>query len=149
MRLHPISMAFALALLLAACGDGPTLSEADLLGAFELVRMDGRGLPVELWGDSLETGVLQREELEFHPAGRVDRSYRLTITPLAGGEAHVSDITYESEYRIQGRRVEIGRFEPCPPNAWCIPNDVGELRAGHLEIHSGRWGGVTVLYAPR
>jgi hypothetical protein len=147
MRAHPIAIAIAIPLM--ACRGTPTLSEADLLGTFELVRLDGRELPVRLWEDSVETLVLEEEELAFRPAGRVERYYRFTITHLPSGKVDVSEVTFESEYRIRGRSVEIGRSEPCPPNALCIPNDEGELRNGRLELRSGRWSGAIAVYMAR
>lgn len=145
LRVVPI----AVAILVAACDGLPTLTEADLLGTFDLVRVDGRELPAELWEDSGQSGVLHHEELEFLPAGRVVRSYRFVLTYLPTGEEVVSDVTFESEYRIRGSTVEIGRFEPCPPNALCLPNDVGMVRNGRLELQSWRWSGATAIYRAR
>ncbi len=131
-------------LTLIACDGSPTGTGSELSGVFELIQVDGNGLPAEMWADSVARGVLEREEFEFHPDGTVIRTHRFVVTDLATNVDDVSEGVWEAEYRVQGRVIEIGRFQPCPPNAFCIPNDVGLVRNDRLDLQSGRWGRTAV-----
>jgi len=134
-------------LALAACDTFATSASNRLTGSYELVRVGGESVPVEVWRGYGVSGVLESERLEFSADGSVIRSNRFVETDLGTGTENVIDHTWEMEYRRNGRSIEIGRFTPCPPNALCVPNDVGTVRDGRLELESSYWtsGGRTQL----
>ncbi|TVP48167.1 MAG: hypothetical protein EA350_03725 [Gemmatimonadales bacterium] len=124
----------------AACDGFPTGTSDSLSGSFELAAVGGAPLPAVMWSDAAATGVLHADRLDFRPDGTVTRHYRFVMTPHGSEEVEVFAHVLELEYRRRGRSIEIGRLEPCPPNALCIPNDIGRIRSGGLELESSLWG---------
>jgi len=133
------AVAVLAALAIAACDGFPTGTDGILSGSFELTAVEGGPLPAEMWSDPRAVGTLHSDRLEFRPDGTVTRRYRFVITDHQSDEAEVIEATHELEYRRRGRRVEIGRFDPCPPNVFCRPNDTGRIRNGRLELESSQW----------
>jgi hypothetical protein len=127
------------ALTIVACDGFPTGTDTTLSGTFELTAVEGGPLPAEIWSDQRAAGALHADRLEFHPDGTVTRRYHFVITEHQSNEVEVIEATHAMEYRRRGRSVEIGRFDPCPPNAFCRPNDTGRIRSGRLELESSLW----------
>jgi hypothetical protein len=126
-------------LTVIACDGVPTGTDTTLSGSFELTAVEGGPLPAEMWSDQRAVGALHADWLEFRPDGTVTRRYHFVVTEHHSDDAEVIEATHEMEYRRRGRSVEIGRFDPCPPNAFCRPNDTGRIRSGRLELESSQW----------
>jgi hypothetical protein len=124
---------------IAACDGFPTATSDTLSGSFVLATVEGAPLPAELWSVADFAGVLHADHLDFRPDGTVTRNYRFMITRQGTDRVEDVEMTLELEYRRRGRSIEIGRFEPCPPNALCAPNDTGRIRNGRLELESSYW----------
>lgn len=106
---------------------------------YRLVRVNGAPPPATLWQQADgSSATLLAEELTFQAVGtvRIARSLRLTdAAAVATDEAR----SWAAEYRVRDRRIEMGSFTPCPPNALCIANDVGTLQVDAIVIESGRY----------
>lgn len=131
--------AVALALL-GACSPGPTTPGQPLAGVYVLQRADGVPLPFVLSSEAGERYELLAESLTFAPDGQVLRARTFRHSQVGTGR----DTTYirevEEAYLVRGRRLEIGRFQPCPPNANCLANDVGAASSRWIELRSPRYG---------
>ena len=134
---------------LAACNGSPFGAEPELSGVYDLVEADGDGLPVEVWSGESHEMTLISEELEFRPGGLVVRTSQTVTTELATSDGEVTEEVQEVEYRINGPGISMGRFDPCPPNAFCLPNDIGVVRGDRVEVQSYRWTGGILVYQRR
>ena len=106
-----------------------TDSSADEFGVLlaDTLALDGRG-------GAVRTFAFRRA----HRTLRTDTIYRFR----ASIEYRVTRATLGAEPRI-----ELGSFRPCPPNALCVPNDTGVVRAGRiLLVRRARQGDVRLLY---
>jgi hypothetical protein len=132
------------ALLLAALGcsgDGRSpFGPSELLGAtYALTSVNGEPLPFTLWTEaSGASATLVGESLVFGAGDRVERRRVLRQTS-AQGVTTTEPMTIPQEYRRSGLAIEIGWFEPCPPNALCIGNDVGTLTSAGVRLTSNMY----------
>lgn len=121
---------------LAACGRAPLESTLPLSGTYMLQQANDAPLPFLLSASESERYELLSDVLLFRPRGTVIRERTIRRTDLAAGR----DTTYahrvEQEYRLRGQVLEIGSFQPCPPNALCVGNEIGTVSGPHLEVRS-------------
>lgn len=115
------------ALLASACHSGtePTLgSEA---GMYVARSLGTEALPAITDSSSAEYGVLLADTLELDGHGGARRAFAFRRVSSATGTDEVYHPAFALSYRRSGARLEIGSFTPCPPNAQCVGNEIGEL----------------------
>lgn len=121
----------------AACNRAPVESFLPLSGTYVLQRANHAPLPLLLSSSAYGRYELLAETLLFEPGGKVLRERSIRRTHSSVGR----DTTYthrnQQEYRLRGQRLEIGAFQPCPPNANCVGNDVGTVTGPQIEVLTG------------
>ena len=99
-------------------------------------RANGQPLPATLWTqDDGASATLVGESLVFGAGDRLERQ-RVIRQRSAQGETTTEASTIPLAYRRAGPSIEIGWFEPCPPNALCIANDRGTLTTSEVRLTS-------------
>jgi hypothetical protein len=80
------------------------------------------------------------DTIEFDGAGTAVRALRIR----RAGSIHEVDTVYDlrraMEYRLDGTRIEIGSFRPCPIDAICVANDTGRVDGAVLTLGSSLTG---------
>jgi hypothetical protein len=124
---------------LAACGEGPSVPGQPLSGRYLLRTVDGRPLPCVFTSGGLEEYTTLSESITFDPSGAATHERTMRQVSRHTGRDTTYTLVDEAAYRQSGARVEIGRFRPCPPNAFCPANDVGTLRGADLVLTSSMY----------
>ena len=132
-RIGPLALATVVAV--AACRDPLTPSELDG-HTFALTRAGARGLPVVLQAERGDTTSLLADSITFGPSPRATRVI-VHRYHFAGEAPRTETLRLDVEFRVSGRRVEVGWFKPCGPTASCAANLVGRLLDVELVVESG------------
>lgn len=141
MRFHTARRHTALAtcVLLALAGCRRAVEEPRapaIVGSYALVSGNGVPVPLLLWREpSGASATLRFETLTFSADGRAERSRALLLVSAAGDTTREAT-TIAQAYRVDGARVVVGWFTPCPPNALCVGNDEGTWDASGVSLES-------------
>ncbi|HEV2149228.1 MAG TPA: hypothetical protein VGR37_17635 [Longimicrobiaceae bacterium] len=153
---HLLRLAAALACgLVAACDGGPGAPvQPPLTGTYVLQTVNGRALPHTLSSDATERYLLLAETIAFDASGSAARERTIREVRSDARRNTTYTTLIEAEYRLAGTRIEVGWFRPCPPNANCIGNDVGQVGTHRLVLESnlyatGPAGPPTLVYSHR
>jgi hypothetical protein len=137
-RRLPALAALLVLFVLPACREATAPSVP--LGIFVLHDIAGTAPPVTYdWGLDGTLSVLG-DTIELDGAGTAIRALRIRRT---GSIYWQVDTVYDvytaqrpQQYRLDGTRIEIGSFQPCPINAFCVANDTGRLEGAVLTLGS-------------
>ena len=131
----------------AACTSDPVgPAERRLEGYFVLAAVDEARPPVLVMSTEQANYFLVTDNLAFDGEGEVDRYRVIRQENTATGQVTVHSNSFTQDYRVRGDSVEIGTFEPCPPNALCVANERGAFTSARLQLNSVAWGGRTLLF---
>ena len=127
MRLSCQKALFVVFVATIACNDstGPTLPVT-----FELVNINGRGLPTYLSPTPGLSSTVLSAYLHLDNAGKA--SWFERRREFGGAETTIASTL---DYRIRGTRIDIG--SPCPPNANCVSFS-GSISKDALSLVVGR-----------
>ncbi len=117
-----------LLLLFAAIGCSETTGPK-LPATFELVNINGRPIPTYFSVTPGPTSIVLSAYLLLDTEGKALWTERRRDS--AGAE---TAFTHTFEYRIRDGQIEVGSFEPCPPNANCIGTYKGEVSKDALSL---------------
>ena len=117
--------------LFAGCGyDGFGIADARFEGTYALQAVNGTTrLPVTTWNADGEQFIMVADTLRFTANGTLERTQVVRVvldTPWEKAD-RVTRRVLAQKYRIDGRDLSIGYFEPCPDNAMCIGPDEGTI----------------------
>jgi hypothetical protein len=119
-------------------------------GTYQLVRAEGASLPFTIWDTGAEDVTLLDERLIFQSDGTVERRTLRRFREGVPVQEREEWVVMEQEYRLEGRTITVGWFNPCPPNALCIANDSGRASRERVilssMLHSDDATGVTLEY---
>jgi hypothetical protein len=119
---------FALTLALTVgCHD--STAPLVLPAQFELENINGRQLPTYFFATPGLTATILSAGLTLDNAGKA-------IMTEHRREFDGEETTYTNtfDYRIKDSTIEIGHFEPCPPNANCVGIRAGKISGGALTL---------------
>ena len=111
-----------------ACHDpsGPVTVSA----LFVLESIGGREVPTSI------LRIQDPPELILWASLSLDKAGKALMTDARRDMIHGGDVTYTNtfDYRIDGDRIEIGSFQPCPINAICAANWLGTIDGSRLAL---------------
>ena len=120
--------AFVLALALTlGCHD--STAPLVLSAQFELENINGRQLPTYFFATPGLTATILSAGLTLDDGGKA-------VMTEHRQEFDGTETTYTNtfDYRIKDTKIEIGRFEPCPPNANCVGIRSGTIAGSTLTL---------------
>jgi len=111
-------------------------------GTFALVVPAGPDPAITAWTDGDERLQILADTLRFEGSSMVQRALAFRRVRLSLGTVELHHLNFEMEYRLRGMTLEMGSFQPCPPNASCVANDVGTYDAatGTINLTTYRFG---------
>ncbi len=96
---------------------------------FNLENINGRQLPTYFSPTPGLTPTIVWASLTLDNTGKATMiEHRLEF------DGTETTITNTLDYRIKGNQIEIGSFEPCPPNANCAANFTGTISGEALSL---------------
>ena len=135
----PLALAAMFVLFtLQACQD--TTVPGGTAGTFALRDIASTALPVTYYSGTDGTYTVLADTIELDGAGNVNRTFLIRRTASIYGADTVYRNRGVQEYRLDGTRIEIGSFKPCPPDALCAANDTGRFYGGVMRLGSFRTG---------
>jgi hypothetical protein len=135
-----------LAVLLSACRSTEASGPQSLLGKFVLVRANDAQLPFLLSSDQYARYTLMGETLSFDGADSVLRTRTLYVEDFTRGTVNKVTSSFMQSFRVRDGTVEIGSFAGCPPNASCVPNDLGTVTGGSIFLSSWLYNRAALTY---
>ena len=100
-----------------------------LSAQFELMNINGRQLPTYFFATPGLTETI------FSAGLTLDKAGQAVMTELRREfDGTETTYTHNFEYRIKDNQIEIGRFEPCGPNANCVGTRVGTISGRTLTL---------------
>lgn len=125
---------------LTACGDPTAPQEASLTGAYTLSAVDGAPVPALLNESNGFRYLLVSDFLDFDGNGSLHRVRVIRHENTLTSEVTIYSNSFTQDYRVRGDSVEIGTFIPCPPNAFCVRNELGTFTTEQIILTAGQWG---------
>jgi len=102
-------------------------------GVYVLESVNGQGVPAIVSASQIDTSFILSATITLDGTGHAIRSehWRYVYQPN-----HVEEGTFtaNAEYRITGDNITVGSFQPCPANALCEGNKVGEFTSTTLTL---------------
>jgi hypothetical protein len=135
-----------LVFVVSACRADDTLSPSSLAGTYVLERANASPLPLLLSASSPWRYTLLAESLTFHGGGQVIRARTIREENSATGVIKTIPASFNQEFRMRYRTVEIGSFTPCPPNALCVGNDTGVVTGETISLVSNWYNRADLTY---
>jgi hypothetical protein len=138
MRL-PRQQAFAL-LLVAAIGCNDSIGPK-LPATFDLVNINGRGLPTFLSPTPGLTPTILFASLTLDNNGKA-----FWLEARREFDGTQTTINYTFDYRITFNQIEIGSFSPCPDNANCVGTYKGTISNEALSLNVQATDAGAIIY---
>lgn len=132
------SFACAAVLAASACREGTAPSAA--AGTYVLREIAGVALPVTYYSAPDGTYAVVADTIELDGSGGAYRTFLVEVTRSIYHADTVYGARHPAQYRVDGTRIEIGSFQPCPDNAICAANDTGQLVGAILVLETTRTG---------
>jgi hypothetical protein len=118
-----------LLLLVSTIGCHDTTAPLTLPAQFNLENINGRPVPTFFSPTPGLTPTILSASLTLDAAGKAVMSeHRRSFDGIE------TTITNTFDYRIKGNQIEIGSFQPCPPNANCIGTLKGTISGEALSL---------------
>jgi hypothetical protein len=130
----------ACAVLLAASACRESTAPDSSAGTYVLREIEQATLPVTYYSAADGTYSVVADTIELDGTGGAYRTFLVQVTRSTYEPDAIYGGRYPMGYRLDGTRIEIGYFQPCPPNALCAANDTGHLIGGVLVLESTRTG---------
>jgi hypothetical protein len=147
---RPMTRSFALlagCLLAMACSASTFPGDGTEAGRYVARSLDGHALPALTDSSAQEFGVLLADTLDLDGRGGVRRAFAIRRASTSFGTDEVYSVAIPMEYRLDGMRLELGSFTPCPANAICVANDVGVFTFTGIRLTTNRLAaGGTLVY---
>ena len=134
MRLFSQNFALLVFASTLACQDPTAPQGIDAM--FVLERVNNQQLPVDFSVAPAQTTTILSATLTLDRSGKaVMIENRREVYQ---GFVTTPSYTSVADYRINGDRIEIGSFKPCPPGALCIANRFGTISDLTLDLTVGQ-----------
>lgn len=132
MRLPCLKALLPAAALIMACHESTSPPQL-VSGVYVLETVNNHGVPAIVSAGQADTSFMLSATLTLDGTGHGIRSehWRYVFQP---NQVEEGTFTANVEYRISGENIELGSFQPCPPNALCEGNKVGRFTSTTLTL---------------